>query len=361
MNTNSDKKHSISVISSFDWSVPGTPELICEAAEYAGIQSNYFSKPTSIFKKKENQPSHYKKKLRANNHLLFCGPRLARSKTLSRIQNSFILRQIRNSYRNEEIRNSTLIYTNLESIIGTLPELKKMYRRVFYLCADYSDLGEDFRNNASMADKILVIPDSMVEKISDIYGDKTVKFPQLTSPFEKKAKLTSRVMQLLKAVPTPRIVYSGEINSRVNMNIYSHVAKRLSNCSFLSFHDGRFEQDKNCFKLPWLEKFEIFQLLENSSLGFMPYDIDDPHNYHCVPLKLFEYFQIGMPVVCSDLVNLNIFNSVIYKAIEAQQFVDQIKVALNENPDSQLRKERFSIGKNHSTANQVEIIKELIR
>ena len=43
MNTNSDKKHSISVISSFDWSVPGTPELICEAAEYAGIQSNYFS------------------------------------------------------------------------------------------------------------------------------------------------------------------------------------------------------------------------------------------------------------------------------------------------------------------------------
>ena len=73
--------------------------------------------------------------------------------------------------------------------------------------------------------------------------------------------------------------------------------KELKQCSFVSFHGGSFEKNNNLFKLPWLEKFEIFQVLENSQVGCMPYDVKISHNLHCVPLKLFEYLQFGLPVV----------------------------------------------------------------
>ena len=50
-----------------------------------------------------------------------------------------------------------------------------------YLCLDYSDLGGDFIANTRHADKILVVPKSMVERIEKIYPNKTLEFPQLTS------------------------------------------------------------------------------------------------------------------------------------------------------------------------------------
>ena len=87
--------------------------------------------------------------------------------------------------------------------------------------------------------------------------------------------------------------------------------KELKFCSFVSFHSGSFEKDENFFKLPWLEKFEIFQVLENSQVVYMPYDVKISHNLHCVPLKLFEYLQLGMPVVSTSLINLDEFDPLV--------------------------------------------------
>ena len=350
---------SITVLSSFDWSVPGTPELICESASHAGLAYHYFSKPTSIFKQ---VPANWtcSEDTTLRNRLLFFGSKLARSKTLSKIQESLVLHQIKRSCSARALENSTLFYTNLESIGGILPKLKTSFGKLVYLCADYSDLGEDFIMNSSLADKVLVIPKSMVEEVRKICGEKTEAFPQLASSFQPRSVLSGRVQQFLKEIPPPRIVYSGETGRRIDMELFSRAMKELKFCSFVSFHSGSFEKDENFFKLPWLEKFEIFQVLENSQVGCMPYDVKISHNLHCVPLKLFEYLQIGMPVVSTALINLDEFAPLVKIANNSEEFIAHLKTAILEDPDAPERRKRIKIGQNHSTKNQAGRIKSIV-
>ena len=59
----------------------------------------------------------------------------------------------------------TLIYTNLECIVGILPSLRKKFSNLLYVCADYSEMGAEFDSNARLADNILTIPQSMLSRL----------------------------------------------------------------------------------------------------------------------------------------------------------------------------------------------------
>ena len=353
-----DKKQSLTVLSCFDWSVPGTTELICESAYFAKIPFYHFSKPTSIFKPRTVFKGEEKKGCLRNRLLIF-GTSFVKSKTLSKIQNAFVIRQIKNSYPGRSYKNSTLIYNNLESIIGVLPRLKKMYKKVIYLCLDYTDLGEDFMNNTSLADEILVIPKSMICEIENIYGDKTKQFPQLTSTYSPTNQKSKKVEELLKKIPAPRIIYTGNLKNRIDENLYAKVTNEMRECSFVSFHDNSFHRHHNIFQLPWLQKDEIFSLLEESSVGFMPYDTRVKHNLHCVPLKLFEYFQLGMPVVSTNLVNIKNLEPLLRIGENAEELIGHLRNSLGEKLDCTLGQKRKLVGEKHSTKNQTERVKAI--
>jgi len=133
----------------------------------------------------------------------------------------------------------------------------------------------------------------------------------------------------------------------------------MSHCSFLSFHDGKIEKKGNAYKLPWLGKNEIFKLLENSAIGFMPYDTRIKHNLHCVPLKLFEYFQVGIPVVSTELLNLKRFEPLLSMSENTEELICHLRNSLDEKLDSPLRKKRKLVGESHSTKNQSNLIKSI--
>lgn len=351
--------NSLTVFSCFDWSTPGTPELICQSANLAKIPCYYFPKPTSFFKTKSrlNAPSlddfYY-------GNLSILATRVAKLKGLNLIQNAFVMRQLEKAYSKNTHKNSTLIYNNLESIVGVLPKLKKMYKRIMYLCLDYTDLGTDFIENTRYADKILVVPKSMIEKIEQIYPQKTIAFPQLTSLYSPQRKKSERVDNLLKFIPSPRIVYTGNFNNRIDENLFRTITDRMKDCSFLSFHEKPFQKIGNVFYLPWLEKNEIFYLLEHCSVGFMPYDTRIKHNFHCLPLKLFEYFQLGMPLVSTDLLNIHSFKPLLFTGKNADELITGLKSSLLEPKNSVYRERRRAIGNEHSTLNQVNFIKKVV-
>ena len=184
---------------------------------------------------------------------------------------------------------------------------------------------------------------------------------KLTSTYQPQERISPRVVRFLQDIPSPRIVYTGEIGARIDMDLYSRATKEMSHCSFLSFHAGNFEKKGNSYKLPWVEKYEIFQILENSSVGFMPYDTKIMHNLHCVPLKLFEYFQVGLPVVSTKLVNLKCFEPLLSISENAEELIAQLKSSLGEKLESSLRHKRKSVGESHSTKNQTDLVKLIAR
>ena len=278
---------------------------------------------------------------------------------LRKLQNAFLIQQLKRFYFNKSYRDSTLIYNNLESIIGILPELKKMYKKTIYLCLDYSDLGSEFHANASKADKILVIPDSMFGKINKFYPNKTIKFPQLSSTYKPSYNKYEKIRHLVKLIPKPRIIYTGDQEGRVDTKLYRDVAAKLKDYSFISFHNDHIQREGNIFKIPWLPKQEIFYLLKKSSVGFMPYDISLKHNLHCVPLKLFEYFQLGLPVVSSELINITKYKPLLRTGSTTDEFVKALKFSLLEENHEYI-KQRKRIGRDHSTLNRKDVINRIL-
>jgi hypothetical protein len=51
------------------------------------------------------------------------------------------------------------------------------------------------------------------------------------------------------------------------------------------------------------------------------------------PLKLYEYFACGHPVVSSPLPEVQEFNDLVYVANTPEQFVSQLEAAMDENDE----------------------------
>ena len=61
---------------------------------------------------------------------------------------------------------------------------------------------------------------------------------------------------------------------------------------------------------------EWSKLLGPGTIGFMPYDLSIPKNLYCAPLKLFDYWERGMPVVGTPIVYLRDYPNAVQQALE---------------------------------------------
>ena len=84
----------------------------------------------------------------------------------------------------------------------------------------------------------------------------------------------------------------------------------------------------------------MHSFLSECQAGFMPYDLSNPHNLHCIPLKLFDFLAEGLPVVSSKLINIQDFNSLIIFSETVEEYAFCLQKALHEDAKSELRKER---------------------
>ena len=93
----------------------------------------------------------------------------------------------------------------------------------------------------------------------------------------------------------------------------------------------------------------------------MPYDISDPHNLHCVPLKLFDYFSAGLPVVSSKLLNLSKYKELLFLCETTEDFESGIEKSLKEEIESEAREKRKIVYQSHSTNKTSDAFERCIR
>ena len=67
-----------------------------------------------------------------------------------------------------------------------------------------------------------------------------------------------------------------------------------------------------------------------------------------MPLKVFDYFSIGLPVVSTPIVNLWEFSDTIYFGDDANELCRAIQSALDEPVDSPKKSARIAIAQQHS-------------
>ena len=112
--------------------------------------------------------------------------------------------------------------------------------------------------------------------------------------------------------------------------------------------------------LPWCSQDEIPAVLEALDVGFMPYDCTNPKNLHCVPLKLFDYFSRGIPVVSTPIVHLREYGNLVYVGATANELADAVSQALAERPESPNRAARMAIARKHSIENLSGLVSRML-
>jgi O-antigen biosynthesis protein len=71
------------------------------------------------------------------------------------------------------------------------------------------------------------------------------------------------------------------------------------------------------------------------------------------PIKLYEYFSYGLPVVSTRLPEMELFGNLVYLYSNAAQFVQQLEKAVSEN-DSALRENRIRVAHQESWSARVD-------
>jgi glycosyltransferase involved in cell wall biosynthesis len=138
----------------------------------------------------------------------------------------------------------------------------------------------------------------------------------------------------------PKIGYVGNLRDRIDWELLHKVVTELTDYQFIFM--GPANESENALQL---EKHDNVRML-----GVVPYnemirylgEIDVamvPHLRNSLtekmnPLKVYNYFAAGLPVVSTDIANLGLIGPSLHKANNAEEFINQIVAAVSSPVDT---------------------------
>lgn len=140
------------------------------------------------------------------------------------------------------------------------------------------------------------------------------------------------------------------------MPILHELLVTRSDWHFVHFGDFKCLPLPNVHTVPWRDASDLDDLVAALDVGLMPYDCSNDKNFHCLPLKLFDYFDAGIPVVSTSIINLWAYSDTIYFGDTAEELTTAIEKALDEPSDSPRKSDRKKIVEKHSTGALAEAL-----
>lgn len=79
-----------------------------------------------------------------------------------------------------------------------------------------------------------------------------------------------------------------------------------------------------------------------------------------MPLKVFDYFLEGLPVVSTPIVNLWEYSDTIYFGDDADELSRAVQIALHEPANSPLKAKRMAIARENSIETLANVLAEVL-
>jgi len=235
--------------------------------------------------------------------------------------------------------------------------LMKRDHFIVHICMDHSAQNPKYDRLVEISDKTLVIPRSCFHKFRAKYGEKIDMIPQSVD-FTSLALLVTNDSSdpAIADIPRPRLGYLGEPSRNLNRSLLASLLKMRPHWHFLSLGPEKAVPLPNAHTLPWMRPDAFARYLGSVDVGFMPYDCYDEERLHGIPLKMFEYFTLGIPVVSTPLIHLWQFRDVVYFGDTAEELCLCIEAALSEPPNSPKRTMRIETAREHSLENLATVL-----
>lgn len=271
------------------------------------------------------------------------------------------LRQIRKTLKKLNIKNPVVVtaYNPFYGLplVGKLNEKMNIYycydgigtrrhgKRIFPVDEQFSRLVDAIITTSEYLNKgkLQMNPNSFVVKNG-------VDFPV----FSKFAKSVPTAKNTRK-----KVGYIGSLDHRFDIDTTEHAVIRLQNVDFEFTGSLRNPQIKSRLEKYPNVKFrnavapaDVPELLAQCDAGIIPY-IADEMNKNIYPLKINEYFAVGVPVIMTSFTHLPEFSVLIAVAENKDDFTEKIKQELQNDSVEKIQK-RIQFAESNSWDNKTE-------
>ena len=348
------------VISGWNWESFNVPERIALAFAHLGARVLYCENPVSMFRHNARARQEIDRGVHRTG-LAFFGHRLNRFPILlPQIQSKLLATQIMRHVADLELRNPLFVYPHGEFFASLASEFKRRKFSLVHVCMDYPELHQE--KCIGLSDITLVIPKTVFHELSAKYGAKIALIPQVgRASIPANGSGNTKIPDELRSIPRPRLGYVGPAQNRLNRVILDDVLSANPEWQFIHFGPEKCLARPNVHALPWCDQETLKTVISHLDVGLMPYDCSSSKNFHCMPLKLFDYFSVGLPVVSTPIANLLEFSETVYFGSTAEEMCAAIRLALKEPSDSTLKSRRMEIAQQHSIEALANALSEKLR
>lgn len=345
------------ILSGWNWQSFNVPERLALALARSGSRVLYCENPVSLLRRSGRPLSEISPGVFALG-LRFVGHRLNSFASLSWIQARLLVDQIIRNADKLGLKRPLFIYPHGDYCLLLCKQFKRMGFQLVHICMDY-ELSLQMEH-VRQSDLTLAIPAAAFQELKQKFGQKIRFLPQFSSVGAVDFSTRPVEPAELSSIPRPRLGYLGNLTGRASVPLLREVLSKHPQWHFLSFETKKWLPLQNEHVLPWRAQGDLAAVLQAIDVGFMPYDCLDPKNFHCVPLKLFDYFSCGMPVVSTPIAYVSEYRDLVYTGGTGGEVAAAISAALAEPLDSPKRAKREALAAEHSLENQARTLAALL-
>ena len=181
-----------------------------------------------------------------------------------------------------------------------------------------------------------------------------------------------------------KIIFIGTIDWRMDFDLLEYVIDELSDKTFLFYYKEVFDSFQSQKKIKSLNKIGLSKwkkikskknvnLIEVSnqdelakqkihgSLGIMPYYMNDIFNKYCHPIKFYNYFALGIPIVSVKIPNILHYQSEYVKFVDnKKEFAKEVRRLLNKKVSKKNSKWMYKQALDQTFERKTKQIEELV-
>lgn len=184
--------------------------------------------------------------------------------------------------------------------------------------------------------------------------------------------LQEEAKHFYRDINLPIIGYLGNINFKIDFDLLYSVFHLKKDWSLvlqgnITYRDvlqtqqfKKLMQLPNVHLLPPVSYDEVIEHMKCFNLGLMPYDLSTWASYCESPLKLYQYWYAGLPIVSVNLPNIRHETNLISIAKNSGQMIEQIQQEL-ETDKPELKLMRKNIASKNTYDQRVVQIEKIIR
>lgn len=232
----------------------------------------------------------------------------------------------------------------------------------YYDCVDYfSSKSQNaeikIRRNEIKIIKNVQLMTTISKTLKKLYSNQKKNIYVVPQGFAVKDFQSYRKLpqgNFLLKLKRPIIGYVGGINERLQFPILINLAKKNPHWNFifngpiqnLYYHQfksklNQLKKLKNVYFQEFDKKDYIPSVIKQFDICLIPYDISQDFNRYCYPMKVFEYFYLGKPIISTPIEELKQFFPLIKIASDTNDFNKSIKEILKNGwPLNYARKQK---------------------